>query len=205
MDVSFVKSMSLLLFLLNPFFMSIYLLGFFKSLEKDVFTKVLIRGSTIAFMVFCLFSLVGDRIFSDLLHSRFLSFQIFGGIIFLIIGIRMVFEGEEALNHWRENPEHISGAIAMPFFIGPGTVMASVVIGTQQPPGMAAVAIFTAVSVTVVSLVVLKGLYDHLSRKKEKLIQSYVNTMGRIMALVVGTFSIEMILNGLETWINGLK
>jgi small neutral amino acid transporter SnatA (MarC family) len=192
-------------FLLNPFFMSIYFLSFFKSLDHKTLNRVLFRGSFIALVVFCLCAIVGDRLFSDVLHSRFLSFQIFGGLVLLTIGYRMVFRGHEALNIWRESPEHIVGAIAMPFFIGPGTIMAAIVAGSNLPPAYAILSITIAVGLTVISIVILKKLYDHLSRKKEKLVQSYINIVGRAMALIVGTFAIEMILSGLESWIKGMS
>ncbi|MCB9095365.1 MAG: MarC family protein [Halobacteriovoraceae bacterium] len=192
-------------FLLNPLFMSIYFLDFFKSMKSDMLNRVLFRGAFIAFLVFCLCALVGDRLFTDVLHARFLSFQVFGGLILLTFGYRMVFEGNEALTIWREKPDHIVGAIAMPFFIGPGTIMAAIVAGTKLSAKMSILSISIAMISTVMSIVFLKKLYDHLNQKNEKLVQAYINITGRVMALAVGTFAIEMILSGLESWIHSFK
>ena len=64
-----------------------------------------------------------------MLHARFESFQIFGGLIFLVIGYRYVFEGADTIGVMRGAPNHLAGTIAMPFMIGPGTISASVITG----------------------------------------------------------------------------
>ncbi len=41
---------------------------------------------------------------------------------------------------------------------------------------------------------------DFVRPRNEKLIERYVEVMGRVTALVVGTYSIEMIMQGLIAW-----
>src|SRR5688572_19779137 len=115
-----IASFLLLFALLNPFLMSIYLLDLITDLPKAAFIRVLSRGALISAVVFSLFAWGGDAIFSDYLKVRFASFQVFGGVIFLLIGIRFVFSGADAMRGVRGQPEHLAGAVAMPFMIGPG-------------------------------------------------------------------------------------
>ena len=68
--------------------MSIYLLPMIRSLGFAQFSKVLIQGALISSVVFLLFAYGGEAVFNRYLQVRFESFQIFGGIIFLIIGLR---------------------------------------------------------------------------------------------------------------------
>ena len=75
--------------------MSIYMLGIIRNSEARVFNRALIQGSLISFVVFIIFAKTGEAFFHDVLHVRFESFQIFGGIIFLVIGYRYVFEGSQ--------------------------------------------------------------------------------------------------------------
>ena len=193
--------MLLLLILLNPFLMILYLLDLVQELDRQIFARVLLRATAISGTVFILFALFGDAIFADLLQSRFASFQIFGGIIFLIIGIRFVFSGTEALKGLRGGkPEHIAGSIALPIMIGPGTVSASIIVGNQLSDTLAVLAIALALGISVIVMIALKGLHDWVKPRNEKLIERYVEVMGRITALVIGTFSIEMIMQGLRTW-----
>src|SRR5690606_6360041 len=140
----FLESMSLMIVLLNPFLMSIYLLDLIESLDDRVFMATLARGAAIATAVFCAFAAGGDAIFSDFLQVRFASFLIFGGVLFMLIGLRFALQGTATLVQLRGAPEHIAGSIAMPFMVGPGTVSASVMAGVRLPTGWALFAIITA-------------------------------------------------------------
>jgi small neutral amino acid transporter SnatA (MarC family) len=66
--------------LLNPFLLSLYLMEIITRFEFKVFIGILTRGVIIAGMIFSMFALTGDAIFSKMLHVDFSSFQIFGGI-----------------------------------------------------------------------------------------------------------------------------
>ena len=46
----------------------------------------------------------------------------------------------------------------------------------------------------------MKYLYDYVRERNELLVQRYIEIAGRITALIVGTFAIEMIMRGLEGW-----
>lgn len=198
---AYTKSFLLLLTLLNPFLMSIYLLDLIHGLERRVFTGVLVRAAIIATIVFSVFAWTGDAIFSRYLQVRYASFQVFGGVVFLIIGVRFVFEGVRSMNKIRGEPEHLAGSIAMPFMIGPGTVGASIVTGARLPILGAIATIAAGLATTVAIVLVLKVVHDRLKSKNARLIDRYIEVVGRISALVIGTFSIEMIMDGIMTWI----
>lgn len=195
----FWESTLLLFFLLNPFFMSIYLIDIFQSLEANIFRRVLVRGSVIATLTFLVFAYAGEKIFTDILQARFASFLIFGGIIFLLIAIRFVFDSESTMKILRGTPEHISGSIAMPFMIGPGTIMASVLAGGKLPYQVAASSLILAVVAAVLAILFLKFCFDYVKKRNEKLIQRYVIIVGRMMSLAIGTFAVEMIVKGVES------
>jgi len=203
MDIQiFISSLMLLLMLLNPFLLILYLVDLVQDLDMGEFSRVMFRAGMISSGVFSAFALLGDVIFEDLLQARFASFQIFGGIIFLLIGIQFVFTGPDALRKIRGAPEHIAGSIAMPIMIGPGTVSASILAGSRLPPLQAVVGIFLTVLVTVAVVLLLKWFHDFVKPRNEKLIERYVEVMGRVTALVVGTYSIEMIMQGLASWLD---
>lgn len=196
----FIRSVLLLLMLLNPFLLIIYLIDLMQELDDRSFSQVLVRAGIISCAVFVLVALAGDALFSQVLQVRFASFQIFGGIIFLLIGIQFMFTGPEAIRTMRGKPEHVAGAIAMPIMIGPGTVSASILAGSRLPSTLAVAAIVIAVVVTVTTLLLLKRLHDVVRPRNAKLIERYLEVMGRVAALVIGTFATEMIMQGLRTW-----
>jgi small neutral amino acid transporter SnatA (MarC family) len=196
----FISSVLLLLMLLNPFLLIIYLIDLMQELDDRAFSQVLVRAGVISTAVFIIVALAGDALFTRVLQVRFASFQIFGGIIFLLIGIQFMFTGPEAIRKMRGKPEHVAGAIAMPIMIGPSTVSASILAGGRLPPTLAVIAIVIAMVVTVATLLLLKRLHDVVRPRNARLIERYLEVMGRVTALVIGTFSIEMIMQGLQTW-----
>ena len=194
----FLKPTALLAVLLNPFLMSIYLLDMIESLDPATFGRTVARGSLIASIAFALFALGGDAIFSDVLQVRFASFLIFGGILFLLIGLRLAQSGPRALGELRGPPEHLAGSVAMPFMIGPGTVSASVLIGARLPPLWALLSIACAMIATLLGLVVVKAVHSRVRDRQAHLVERYVDIVARASALLVGTIAVDMVLSGLS-------
>jgi len=110
------------------------------------FMKTMIRAHLISGIVFIIFAITGEGIFENIFNVRFGAFLIFGGIIFLWIGIHSIFSGKFVLIETRGDPEHIAGSVAMPFMIAPGTLSASVLIGSSLPAPSAAIAIAAAIA-----------------------------------------------------------
>ncbi|WP_321368842.1 MarC family protein [uncultured Draconibacterium sp.] len=198
----FIRSVLLLLVLLNPFLVIVYLIDIVDKLDTKQFQRVLFRAGIISSVAFCCFAILGDKIFSDVFQVRFASFQLFGGIVFLIIGLQFVFRGPTAIEILRGESKHIAGAIAMPVLIGPGTISASVVIGKRNDILVSCVAIVVAVMLCILVLVILKFLHDIIRKKREELIERYFDLAGRITALFVGSVAIEMIMAGVKSWLN---
>jgi multiple antibiotic resistance protein len=186
--------------LLNPFLVVVYLIDVMQKLERKTFNQVLIRAGVIAAIVFTVFAILGDTVFSEIVQVEFASFQIFGGIVFLLIGLQFVFQGPQAIEILRGESNHLAGAIAMPILIGPGTISASVLIGEQLEPLMAGLAVIATVTLSVTIIILLKTLHDIVRTRSERLIQRYIEIAGRITALYVGTVSVEMIMVGIRSW-----
>jgi multiple antibiotic resistance protein len=196
----FIRSATLMLVLLNPFLVIIYLVDMVEKLNFKDFARVLVRGSLIATVVFCCFAILGDVIFSSIIQAQFASFQIFGGVIFLIIGLQFVFHGPKAIVALRGESTGLAGAIAMPVLIGPGTISASVVIGKRHEALYASATIIVAVFISVVIMLALKSVHDFVRPRHEPVIRRYIEIAGRITALYVGTIAVEMIMLGIRTW-----
>lgn len=197
----FARSTALLLVLLNPFLVIIYLTDVVQKLQRRQFHRVLLRAGLIAGAVFCVFAIVGDAVFGDFMQVEFASFQIFGGIVFLLIGIQFVFRGPDAIEILRGESEYLAGAIAMPVLIGPGTISASVVVGRRLEPLPACAAVLTAVVVCLATMAALKALHDYVRPRHEALIARYIEVAGRITALFVGTVAVDMLMQGVRSWV----
>jgi len=202
---NFVRSTTLLFMLLNPFLLVVYLMDVFDKLPPTTFRSVVFRAGLISIAVFSFAAILGDVLFQDLLQAEFASFQVFGGVVFLLIGLRFVFEGNAAIKGLRGESQHIAGSIAMPLMIGPGTIGASIVVGKHLSRLHAVLSISTAVLVSVGVMIVLKYIHDYVKARNEELVQRYIDIAGRVTALVVGTFAIEMIMRGLAAWIKTIE
>jgi multiple antibiotic resistance protein len=135
----------------------------------------------------------------------FASFLIFGGITFLIIGIRLILGARAPTDTLHPKVGQVSGSIAMPFIVGPGTISASVLAGTRLPLPTAMAAIGVALVTALLAIVLFKRLHDYVQHRNEGLIQRYVEVAGRVTALFTGSFAIEMILKGVESWIGQVR
>lgn len=57
-----------------------------------------------------------------------------------------------------------------------------------------------ALAATVLFVLVLKVAHDRSKEKNAGLTDRYIEVVGRVSALVIGTFAIEMIMDGITTW-----
>jgi small neutral amino acid transporter SnatA (MarC family) len=89
----------------------------------------------------------------------------------------------------------------MPFMIGPGTVSASVVVGARLPVADAVMVIFATLAATVGLVAAIKLAHDYLKERNARVVDRYIEIVGRISALLIGTFAVEMIFEGLGTWL----
>lgn len=202
MSSPFISTFILFFSLLNPFLMSIYMIGLIRHTETKVFNKALIQGGLIAYVVFLLFAWGGEAIFNRYLNVRFESFLIFGGLIFLVIGYRYVFQGADTIGEMRGAPEHLAGTVAMPFMIGPGTISAAVVTGMSMSLVEAAIVIALVLFLCCSVLIAMKFSHDHLRYSHAKYIDRYFDIVGRLAALLIGTIAVDMIVNGVTRLID---
>ena len=109
----FGQSLLLIFVLLNPFIMSIYLLTLVKNTSLGTFSSLIIRAGLISFVVFVIFAWLGEVIFDEVLQIRFPAFMIFGGITFLIIGVRLILGIGPAMESINPQSKEVAGAIAI--------------------------------------------------------------------------------------------
>lgn len=153
-----------------------------------------------ASVVFCTFAVLGEAVFSNLVKAELASFQIFGGIVFLLIGVQFVFNGPAGIEILRGESKYVSGAIAMPVLIGPGTISASIVIGRSNDLLLACAAVIAAVFLCVLAILILKTVHDFIRPRREALVERYFDIAGRVTALFVGTIAIDMVMRGVLAW-----
>jgi small neutral amino acid transporter SnatA (MarC family) len=80
-------------------------------------------------------------------------------------------------------------------------VSASVVVGARLPVlhGIAVIAV--ALAITVALVTAIKVAHDFLKERNARLFDRYIEVVGRISALLIGTFAVDMIFEGLGAWL----
>jgi small neutral amino acid transporter SnatA (MarC family) len=204
MPSSYISTFTLLLVILNPFALSVYLVDVLQGHALASVTKMLVRALFIAAVVMGIFAVFGERLFTDVLHVRFFAFQVFGGIVFLIIGLKFILDGSGTMTLLRGEPAQLAGAVAMPFLIGPGTVSASALAGARHGALVGPLVVVASLASTGIILIFLKLVFDRLKTTNAALLERYTEVAGRVSGFLAGSISVEMIASGLETWIGGL-
>lgn len=201
----FTRSFLLFFVLLNPFIMTTYLADLVRDLAFLDFARQLARAAIISLIVFVVFAWGGDRVFENVLQIRFFAFLIFGGVTFLIIGIRLISGLSPGVVGERPERKGAAASIAMPFLVGPGTISASVLAGSRLEFPLAVLAIALALLAAVIAMLLLKRVHDLLRTHNEPLLQRYTEIAGRVTALFTGSFAIDMILRGFEGWLAAMR
>jgi small neutral amino acid transporter SnatA (MarC family) len=197
----FVNSAVLLFVILNPFALSVYLIDIFRHNSLQTVVHIVLRAALISGAVFSVFAYTGEAVFTQVLQVRFAAFQIFGGLLFLLVALRFMLSGSATLVTLRGEPGQIAGAVAMPFMIGPGTVSAATMAGLRLKPLAAAAAILAGVGGTAAMLILFKLAFDWVGARNAPLTERYVQVASRISAMAMGAIAVEMTMKGLDAWL----
>lgn len=195
------KTAVLIFILLNPFILIVYLQDVVKRYNMKDFSRSIFLAGFISWLIYLVFVFLGDFIFTTVLQSKFASFQVFGGIIFLLIGLQIIFKGKKFVSTFYIDDRSLVGTIVMPLMVGPGTVSASILAGKRLGDITGALSIFLGVLACLLTMIILKMIHDRVAKRNHKLIEYYIDISGRITALIIGTFSIEMIMQGIMNWL----
>jgi MarC family membrane protein len=198
MEHSFLSAFILLLLVLDPFgSLPIYIsvLGGVAPQRRRVLA---LRESLIAFAVLLAFMLGGQH-FLHLMRLSERSLEVAGGVILLIIAIRMIFSASgSAYAPDAEGREPFLFPLAVPLLAGP-SAMATVLLLASREPGRLLVWVGALTAAMAVSAAVLLSA----DRLKRLLGDSMVAAIEKLMGLVLTAVAVEMILAGLKRYFLG--
>jgi MarC family membrane protein len=197
MHYDFLSAFVLLLLVLDPFGalpVFIHVMGWVPA-ERRAF--VALRESAIAFAILLAFMFSG-RSFLQLMNLSERSLEVAGGVILLIIALRMVFDHHDAEGVAGKGGEPLIFPLAVPLLAGPSAMATVLLLASRQPEGMLtwAAALFLAMSVSFVVLVTARRLRKWLG-------ESVVAAVAKLMGLVLTAVAIEMVLAGLKRYFFG--
>jgi MarC family membrane protein len=194
MDHSFVSALVLLLLVLDPFGSLPIFVSVLQGVDPSRRARVAVREALIAFVVLLGFML-GGRAFLDVMRLSERSLEVAGGVILIIIAMRMIFRGGAAVYASDEKREPFIFPLAVPLLAGPSAMATVLLLASRQPERLLEWVGALTVALAVSGVVLL--LADRIRRWVG---DQVVTAMEKLMGLVLTAIAVEMILAGLKRY-----
>jgi MarC family membrane protein len=194
MDHSFLSAFILLLLVLDP----LGSLPIFIPIMRDVpparRTRVALREVGIAFAVLVAFMFLGDA-FLQVMRLSERSLEVAGGVILLMVAIRMIFSHEGGVYGLPEGREPMIFPLAVPLLAGPSAMASALLLASRQPERM-----LSWVGALVCAMAVSGAVLLLCERIRRLVGDSVVSAIEKLMGLVLTAIAVEMILAGLKRY-----
>ena len=197
MDHSFVSAFILLLLVLDPFGSLPIFIPVMRTVPEARRPWVAAREVAIAFGVLCFFMFFGEA-FLRVMHLSERSLEVAGGVILLMVAIRMIFNEGGSVYGVPEGKDPLIFPLAVPLLAGP-SAMATVLLLASRQPDRVGEWIGALACAMAVSGLVLVGC----STIRRWLGDSVVSAFEKLMGLVLTAIAVEMILAGLKRYFMG--
>ncbi len=194
MQHDFWSTLILLLLILDPFGNLPVFLAVTRRLPRGRRAWVTLRETAIAYLVLLAFMAVGAR-FLRLLGLEQASLQVAGGVILLLVAIRMIFSGSEGLFGEQVGDDPLIFPLAVPLLAGPSALAAVLLlsVGTMQQVALRVAALTTAMALTAAVLLLAERLFSLLG-------EAVVRAAEKLMGLLVSAIAVDMLLRGLASY-----
>jgi MarC family membrane protein len=197
MDHTFASALILLLLVLDPLGSLPVFIPIMRAVARERRARVAVREVAIAFGVLAAFMFAGEA-FLGLMRLSERSLEVAGGVILLIIAIRMIFGSEGGVYGVPEGREPLIFPLAVPLLAGPSAMATVLLLASRQPERMWHWVGALAVAMAVSGLVLV--LADRIRRW---IGDSMVAAIEKLMGLVLTAIAVEMILAGLKRYFLG--
>jgi MarC family membrane protein len=195
LDHTFLSALVLLLLVLDPLGSLPIFISVMKGVAPARRTRVALREAFIAFFVLALFMLGGEG-FLGLMRLSERSLEVAGGVILLIISVRMIFaSGGEIYAPDASGREPLIFPLAVPLLAGPSAMATVLLLASRQPERLWHWFGALTVAMAVSGLVLLGA-----DRLRKLLGASVVSAIEKLMGLVLTAIAVEMILAGLKRY-----
>lgn len=194
MDHSFASAFVLLLLVLDPFGSLPIFISVLKGVAPERRARVAVRETLIAFSVLLAFMLAGQG-FLNLMRLSERSLEVAGGVILLIISIRMIFSGGAEVYASDSQREPLIFPLAVPLLAGPSAMATVLLLASRQPDRMLHWIGALTLAMALSGIVLLTA-----DRIRRWLGSSMVSAIEKLMGLVLTAIAVEMVLAGLKRY-----
>jgi multiple antibiotic resistance protein len=178
-----------LFIIVDPFGNIPIFIGLTEKIEPAGRRKVFNVATLVGVILLLFFAFLGQEVFAIFGLSIF-AFEIAGGILLLIIAIRILVTGSSSSQTNIESPESLGAVpIAMPLLVGPGAITTTIFNLQSYGTLVAIISVIIVLSITWVILRFINGIYRILGKTGSVVI-------ARVMALLIAGIAIQYILTG---------
>jgi MarC family membrane protein len=194
MDHTFLSAFVLLLLVLDPFGSLPIFISVMRGVDAPRRTRVAVREVAIAFAVLVAFMFAGQG-FLRLMSLSERSLEVAGGVILLIIAIRMIFQSGGEIYAADGKREPFVFPLAVPLLAGPSAMATVLLLASRAPDRMPEWVGALTVAMAVSGAVLLAA-----DRIRKLIGSSMVSALEKLMGLVLTAIAVEMILAGLKRY-----
>jgi MarC family membrane protein len=194
MDHSCLSAFILLLLVLDPLGSLPGVIPIMRGVPKDRRRHVAVREVGIAFCVLLAFMFLGSG-FLRVMHLSERSLEVAGGVILLIIAIRMIFSHEGGVYGTPEGREPLIFPLAVPLLAGPSAMATVLLLASRQPAR-----VMEWVGALTCAMLVSGAVLMLCDRIRRLLGDSVVSALEKLMGLVLTAIAVEMVLAGLKRY-----
>lgn len=200
MSASFISTTILLVLITDPLGNIPFFISALKHVDPQRRRRVILRECLIAFAALMVFLLAGRPILG-ILHLSDDALRVGGGVILMLIAIRMIFPEHGA--RLGEDPvkgEPFIVPLAIPLIAGP-SAMATVLLLSRQYPGQ----LLSLTGSITITIAVTTFVFALSSRIQRVLGDQAITALERLMGLVLTAISVEMLLSGVASYIRQIR
>lgn len=197
MDHSFVSALILLVLVLDPLGSLPIFIPLLRQVEARRRARVAAREVLIAFLVLFAFMFFGEA-FLRVMRLSERSLEVAGGVILLIIAIRMIFGSGGSAYGLEPGREPFIFPLAVPLLAGPSAMATVLLLASRQPERM-----LSWVGALTVAMLISGTVLLSAERIRRLLGDSVVSAIEKLMGLVLTAIAVEMVLAGLKRYFLG--
>ncbi|MGE0071961.1 MAG: MarC family protein [Thiomonas sp.] len=192
---NFWSAFVLLLLILDPFGNLPFFIAVMRKLPPQRRLPVALREIAIAYLVLLVF-MFGGHGFLRLMNLSQPSIEVAGGVILLLVAIKMIFSTtSEIFGGGEGGREPLIFPLAVPLLAGPSALATVLLLASRQPGeiwtwvGALSTAVFVTGGLLLMSEVLLKWLGD-----------SVMNAAEKLMGLILTAIAVNMLLSGIHSY-----
>ncbi len=198
MDHTFLSALILLLLVLDPLGSLPIFIPILRDVPKERRARVALREVSLAFCVLMVFMFFGES-FLRVMHLSERSLEVAGGVILLMVAIRMIFSSHgESVYGVPAGREPFIFPLAVPLLAGPSAMATVLLLASRQPDR-----IWEWIGALAVAMAVSGVLLLSAERIRRWVGDSVVSALEKLMGLVLTAIAVEMILAGLKRYFVG--